>query len=72
MTYKYTIKGEKCSVGGSNNDLDWIMKEKDSIMKTLFPNYVLCETISEDPWHLVYDFDNEKIYFKVEKEEENG
>ena len=71
MTYKYTIQGENGRIGGSNKDLQWIFKERDTIMKTIFPNYVLVGIVDNDPNHLVYEFNNQKVYFKVEKEEEN-
>ena len=71
MTYIYTIQGENGRVGGSNESLEWIYKERDSIMKSIFPNYVLVGLVDEDPNHLVYEFNDQKVYFKVEKEEEN-
>lgn len=71
MKYKYSIYGENGRVGGSNEDLEWIYKERDSILKTIFPNYVLVGMVENNPDHLVYEFDDKKVYFKVEKEEEN-
>ena len=72
MKYKYSIYGENGRVGGSNEDLEWINKERDCILKTIFPNYVLAGMVEDDPNHLVYEFDEKKVYFKVEKEDENG
>jgi hypothetical protein len=72
MTYKYTIQGENGRVGGSNKDYDWILKERDAIMKALFPNYVLVEKILDKPEHSVYEFIGQKVYFKIEEEDENG
>ena len=72
MKYKYSISGENGRVGGSNESLEWIYKERDSVMKTIFPNYVLVGMVDKDPYHLVYEFNGQKVYFKVEKENENG
>lgn len=75
MNYKYSIKGDNCSVTGSNTDYNWILKERDSILKTLFPKFVLSEKLNDlvnSPDYLVYEFEDKKIYFKIEKEEENG
>jgi len=75
MSYKYSIKGDNCSVSGSNTDYNWILKERDSILKTLFPKFVLSEKLNDlvnSPDYLVYEFEDKKIYFKIEKEEENG
>lgn len=71
MKYKYSIYGENGRVGGSNENLEWIYKERDCILKTIFPNYVLVGVVEDNPDHLVYEFDDKKVYFKVEKEEEN-
>ena len=71
MNYKYTITGENGRVGGSNEDLQWIFKERDTIMKTIFPNYVLVGIVDNDPNHLEYEYGDQKVYFKVE-EDENG
>ena len=71
MKYKYSIYGENGRVGGSNENLEWIYKERDSILKAIFPNYILSGTVDEDKDHLVYEFGDKKVYFKVEKEEEN-
>lgn len=71
MKYKYSIYGENGRVGGSNENLEWIYKERDCILKTIFPNYVLSGMVENNPDHLVYEFDDKKVYFKVEKEEEN-
>lgn len=75
MSYKYSIKGDNCSVSGSNTDYNWILKERDSILKTLFPKFVLSEKLNDlvnSPDYLVYEFEDKKIYFKIEKEEDNG
>ena len=75
MTYKYTIEGKNGRVGGSNSDYNWILTERDAIMKALFPNFVLSENLNDlvnSPDYLVYEFGDEKVYFKIEKEDENG
>lgn len=75
MSYKYSIKGDNCSVSGSNTDYNWILKERDSILKTLFPKFVLSEKLNDlvnSPDYLVYEFEDKKIYFKIEKEDDNG
>ena len=72
MTYKYTIQGENGRVGGSNESLEWIYKERDSIMKTIFPNYVLVGMVDDDPNHLLYEFNEQKVYFEVREDKENG
>lgn len=75
MSYKYSIKGDNCSVSGSNSDYNWILKERDSILKTLFPKFVLSEKLNDlvnSPDYLVYEFEDKKIYFKIEKEDDNG
>lgn len=72
MNYKYRIQGENGGVGGSNTSLDWIYTERDSIMKTIFPNYVFVGMIDDDPNHLLYEFNGQKVYFEVREEKENG
>ena len=75
MTYKYTIEGKNGRVGGSNSDYNWILKERDAIMKAIFPNFVLSEKLNDlvnSPDYLVYEYGDEKVYFKIEKEDENG
>ena len=75
MTYKYTIEGKNGRIGGSNSDYNWILKERDAIMKALFPNFVLSEKLNDlvnSPDYLVYEFGDEKVYFKIEKEDNNG
>ena len=75
MTYKYTIEGKNGRIGGSNSDYNWILKERDAIMKAIFPNFVLSEKLNDlvnSPDYLVYEFGDEKVYFKIEKEDENG
>ena len=75
MTYKYTIEGKNGRVGGSNSDYNWILTERDAIMKALFPNFVLSEKLNDlvnSPDYLVYEYGDEKVYFKIEKEDENG
>jgi hypothetical protein len=75
MTYKYTIEGKNGRVGGSNSDYNWILTERDAIMKAIFPNFVLSEKLNDlvnSPDYLVYEFGDEKVYFKIEKEDENG
>lgn len=75
MTFKYTIEGKNCRVGGSNSNYNWILTERDTIMKAIFPNYVLSEKLNDlvnSPDYLVYEYGDEKVYFKIEKEDENG
>jgi len=75
MTYKYTIEGKNGRIGGSNSDYNWILKERDAIMKAIFPNYVLSEKLNDlvnSPDYLVYEYGEEKVYFKIEKEDNNG
>ena len=75
MTYKYTIEGKNGRVGGSNSDYNWILTERDAIMKALFPNFVLSEKLNDlvnSPDYLVYEYGDEKVYFKIEKEDNNG
>jgi len=75
MTYKYTIEGKNGRVGGSNSDYNWILTERDAIMKAIFPNFVLSEKLNDlvnSPDYLVYEYGDEKVYFKIEKEDENG
>ena len=75
MTYKYTIEGKNGRVGGSNSNYNWILSERDAIMKAIFPNFVLSEKLNDlvnSPDYLVYEFGDEKVYFKIEKEDENG
>jgi len=75
MTYKYTIEGKNGRIGGSNSDYNWILKERDAIMKAIFPNYVLSEKLNDlvnSPDYLVYEYGDEKVYFKIEKEDNNG
>jgi hypothetical protein len=75
MKYKYTIQGKNGRVGGSNSDYNWILTERDAIMKAIFPNFVLSEKLNDivnSPDYLVYEFGDEKVYFKIEKEDENG
>ena len=75
MSYKYSITGDTCSISGSNNDYNWILKERDSVMKTLFSKFVLSEKLNDlvnSPDYLVYEFEDKKIYFKIEKEDVNG
>ena len=75
MKYKYTIEGKNGRVGGSNSDYNWILTERDAIMKAIFPNFVLSENLNDlvnSPDYLVYEFGDEKVYFKIEKEDENG
>jgi hypothetical protein len=75
MTYKYTIEGKNGRVGGSNSNYNWILSERDAIMKAIFPNFVLSEKLNDlvnSPDYLVYEYGEEKVYFKIEKEDENG
>ena len=75
MKYKYTIEGKNGRVGGSNSDYNWILTERDAIMKAIFPNFVLSEKLNDlvnSPDYLIYEFGDEKVYFKIEKEDENG
>lgn len=75
MTYKYTIEGKNGRVGGSNSNYNWILTERDAIMKAIFPNFVLSEKLNDlvnSPDYLVYEYGDEKVYFKIEKEDENG
>jgi hypothetical protein len=51
------------------------LNERDVILKTLFSKFVLSEKLNDlvnSPDYLVYEFENKKIYFKIEKEDENG
>ena len=68
MTYNYTIHGENGRVGGSNKDIQWIFKERDIILKTFFPNYVYAGIVDNDPNHILYEYGDKKVYFKVEEE----
>ena len=75
MKYKYTIEGKNGRVGGSNSNYNWILSERDAIMKAIFPNFVLSEKLNDlvnSPDYLVYEYGEEKVYFKIEKEDENG
>jgi hypothetical protein len=75
MSYKYSITGDTCSISESNSDYNWILNERDVILKTLFSKFVLSENLNDlvnSPDYLVYEFENNKIYFKIEKEDENG
>ena len=75
MSYKYTINGDNCSISGSNQDYNWILKERDSVMKILFSKFVLSEKLNDlvnYPDYLVYEFEDKKIYFKIEKGDVNG
>ena len=67
MKFKYTISGENGRVGGSNESLEWIYRERDSVMKTIFPNYVLVGMVEDDPNHLVYEFNGQKVFFQSRK-----
>jgi len=72
MSYKYSITGDTCSISGSNLDYNWILNERDVILKTLFSKFVLSEKLNDlvdSPDYLVYEFENKKIYFKIEKED---
>jgi hypothetical protein len=71
MTYKYTIEGKNGRVGGSNSNYNWILTERDAIMKAIFPNFALSEKLNDlvnSPDYLIYEFGDEKVYFKIEKE----
>jgi len=75
MTYKYTIEGKNGKIGGSDKDYDWILKERDAIMKAVFPNFILSEKLNDfvnSPDYLVYEYREEKVYFKIEKEDETS
>ena len=75
MTYKYTIEGKNGRVGGSNSDYNWIHIERDAIMKAIFPNFVLSEKLNDlvnSPDYLVYEYGEEKVYFKIEKEDDTN
>jgi hypothetical protein len=75
MTYKYTIEGKNGKIGGSDKDYDWILKERDAIMKAIFPNFILSEKLNDfvnSPDYLVYEYREEKVYFKIEKEDETS
>ena len=75
MTYKYTLEGKNGKVGGSNSDYNWILKERDAIMKAIFPNFVLSEKLNDlvnSPDYLVYEYGEEKDYFKIEKEDDKN
>ena len=47
MTYKYTIEGKNGKVKGSNSDYNWILTERDAIMKAIFPNFILSEKLND-------------------------
>jgi hypothetical protein len=75
MTYKYTIEGKNGKVKGSNSDYNWILTERDAIMKAIFPNFVLSEKLNDlvnSPDYLVYEYGEEKVYFKIEKEDDKN
>ncbi len=75
MTYKYTIEGKNGKVGGSNSDYNWILTERDAIMKAIFPNFVLSEKLNDlvnSPDYLVYEHGDEKVYFKIVKEDDKN
>ena len=75
MTYKYTIEGKNGKIGGSDKDYNWILKERDAIMKAIFPNFILSEKLNDfvnSPDYLVYEYREEKVYFKIEKEDETS
>ena len=72
MTYKYTIEGKNGRVRGSNSNYNWILTERDAIMKAIFPNFVLSEKLNDlvnSPDYLVYEYAEEKVYFKIEKQD---
>ena len=75
MTYKYTIEGKNGRVGGSNSNYNCILIERDAIMKAIFPNFVLSEKLNDlvnSPDYLVYEYGEEKVYFKIEKEDDTN
>ena len=75
MTYKYTIEGKNGRVGGSNSSYNWILSERDAIMKAIFPNFVLSEKLNDlvnSPDYLVYEYGDEKVYFKIEKQDDTN
>ena len=75
MTYKYTIEGKNGRVKGSNSNYNWILSERDAIMKAIFPNFVLSEKLNDlvnSPDYLVYEYGEEKVYFKIEKEDDTN
>ena len=75
MTYKYTIEGKNGKVGGLNSDYNWILTERDAIMKAIFPNFVLSEKLNDlvnSPDYLVYEYGEEKVYFKIEKQDDSN
>ena len=75
MTYKYTIEGKNGRVKGSNSNYNWILSERDAIMKAIFPNFVLSEKLNDlvnSPDYLVYEYGDEKVYFKIEKQDDSN
>ena len=75
MTYKYTIEGKNGRVGGLNSNYNWILSERDAIMKAIFPNFVLSEKLNDlvnSPDYLVYEYGDEKVYFKIEKQDDTN
>lgn len=72
MNFNYIISGENGTIFGSNKDMEWIYKERDSVLKTLYPNYVLVGMVDDDPNHLLYEFNGQKVYFEVREDKENG
>jgi hypothetical protein len=69
MSYKFTIESKIGRIGGSNSNYNWILTERDAIMKAIFPNFILSEKLNDlvnSPDYLVYEYGEEKVYFKIE------
>jgi hypothetical protein len=71
MSYKFTIESKIGRIGGSNSNYNWILTERDAIMKAIFHNFILSEKLNDlvnRPDYLVYEYGEEKVYFKIEKQ----
>jgi len=75
MSYKFTIESKISRIGGSNSNYNWILTERDAIMKAIFPNFILSEKLNDlvnSPDYLVYEYGEEKVYFKIEKQDDTN
>jgi hypothetical protein len=75
MSYKFTIESKIGRIGGSNSNYNWILTERDAIMKAIFPNFILSEKLNDlvnSPDYLVYEYGEEKVYFKIEKQDDTN
>lgn len=69
--FKYTVKSKNGSVGGSNNNYDFAIKEAQSVLKSLFPNAILSEKLNDfvaSPDYLVYEDGKDKIFLEIKEE----